>query len=116
MASADIFHEPTVRELTETMPSDLMLSILETYEVEATSDLEKLRAALASDDGKTARERAHRIKSASLTFGAAGVAHLAAEAEDLARQGSHGDAAPLLDPIAVAIQRFVEALKARLTS
>ncbi len=114
MTSSDIFHEPTIRELTETMPADLMLSILETYQVEATSDLAKLRDALAADDGKAARERSHRIKSASLTFGAAGVARLAAEAEDLSRQGHHAASAPLLDPMAAAIQAFVDALTARL--
>jgi CheY-like chemotaxis protein len=76
------------------------------YLAEATTDLDRLRAAVAAGDPAAVVALAHRLKGSSTIFGAAEVAAVLERLEALVAPGRLGDAGPLLDEAVGALARF----------
>ena len=79
---------------------------------DAPQQVETARQALAEGDAETLRRAAHSLKSNSANFGAQVLSQMCKELEELAKTGSLGGAAELLDQVATEYERAKAALRA----
>ena len=88
--------------------------LVELYFADVVSQLGLLREALAAGDGDGVAASAHRIKGASLSIGAAGIAGIASELELAGKSGELAGAAQLISTIDSALDPTRTALSAEL--
>ena len=93
---------PSAAALDDRPPPELVARFL----AEATTELDRLRAAVAASDPAAVSALAHRLKGSSTVFGAAEVAAVLERLEALVPPGRLGDAGPLLDEAGAALARF----------
>ena len=76
--------------------------------------MEHLRSALAQQDARRVRDRAHYLRGSSLVLGATVVARCCLALEEMGRNSELRDAAPLLDQISGALEAVQTELAHRL--
>jgi HPt (histidine-containing phosphotransfer) domain-containing protein len=99
--------EDTLRELLGAMGEDMLAMLVSTYVDEVAKDLEATERALSAGNAEALRAHAHRIKSGSLSLGAAGVAAIAGRMETSGKGGDVETAKPWMDPLREAVRAFV---------
>jgi HPt (histidine-containing phosphotransfer) domain-containing protein len=107
-----VLDEETLRELLGAMGDDVLSMLVSTYADEVAKDLDATAGALSAGNADGLRAHAHRIKSGSLSLGAAGVAAIAGRMETFGKAGDTGSAAPWLDPLREAVRGFIPAVEA----
>jgi HPt (histidine-containing phosphotransfer) domain-containing protein len=85
----------------------LLPQLLRTYREHATTQIEDLRAAAASEDAEAIRKIAHALKSSSYSIGANGIGELCGKLETNARNQQLGDNPTLFGDL---VQRFTALL------
>jgi HPt (histidine-containing phosphotransfer) domain-containing protein len=106
-----VLDEETLRELLVAMGDDMLAMLVFTYVDEVAKDLEATSGALQTGNADALRAHAHRIKSGSLSLGAAGVAVIAGRMETFGKSGDVAAAAPWMDPLREAVHAFVPAVE-----
>jgi CheY-like chemotaxis protein len=86
--------------------SKFVEKILQTFNVEAKSDLGAIEQALAQQDAGQLAGCAHRLKGAAATIGAEAMRQEAALLEALGREGRLGDAPARVKKLAVEYERY----------
>lgn len=98
---SEVCIDPTVfSELKESLGTDFVGELVETFLEEAPGLIEQLRLALETGDVETFRRAAHSVKTNAATFGALPLNALAKELEFMAREnrlGEVGDRIRLLE-------------------
>jgi HPt (histidine-containing phosphotransfer) domain-containing protein len=107
-----VLDEDTLRELLGAMGDDMLSVLVSTYVDEVAKDLEATSSALQTGNADLLRAHAHRIKSGSLSLGAAGVATIAGRMETCGKGGDIAGAVPWMDPLREAVRGFVPAVEA----
>jgi HPt (histidine-containing phosphotransfer) domain-containing protein len=90
----------------------LLADLTDRFEADARQQLEVLRGAVAQADAHALERTAHRLKGASRTLGALGVAELCQQLELLGRAGSTQPAPALIDALEPALAQALAALRA----
>lgn len=67
--------------------SEMVRKVVELYRTSAANLVSELKAALEANDAETVRQRAHALKSSSLTVGACALVTLAQTLEEMGRSG-----------------------------
>jgi len=86
--------------------SEFVETILQTFNVEAKSDLGAIEQALSKHDAKELADCAHRLKGAAATIGAEAMRQEAALLEAMGRDGRLGDAPVRVKKLAVEYERY----------
>lgn len=90
---------------------DLVAELIDLFTSTTAETLARLRAAVARGDAVEARRHAHSIKGSAQTMGAASLAALAREAEELAGAQRMEDVLPLADRMGAALGPTVARLR-----
>ena len=93
---------------------DELSDLCRDYLAEARRTVEHLRSALAQQDARRVRDRAHYLRGSSLVLGATVVARCCSALEERGRNSELRDAAPLLDQISAALEAVQTELAHRL--
>ena len=110
--ASQLLHEPVVAEL-EALDGELFASLLSLYFDEAEEHMSVLRDAATKGDELAVARRAHQLKGASATMGAALVTQIASELETAAKSGDLSFANALVDRLRSALAQTAVAYRTR---
>jgi len=105
--------EPSAFRDLSSMPKQVLVSLVETFEGEALERSAKLKAAARSADVETLRKEAHALKGAAFVVAAKALSELCQELERQATTGSVSDPVPAVDRIEVALEETLRQLRPR---
>jgi len=110
--ASQLLHEAVVAEL-EALDGELFASLLSLYFDEAEEHMSVLRDAATKGDDLAVARRAHQLKGASATMGAALVTQIASELETAAKSGDLSCANALMDRLRSALAQTAAAYRTR---
>jgi HPt (histidine-containing phosphotransfer) domain-containing protein len=87
MASIDQSVLDGIKEMAGDTDNEFLITLIQLYVNSAPEKLQKMKAALARKDGKTASFEAHSLKSSSASLGAMAVSKIAGEIEKETKGG-----------------------------
>jgi CheY-like chemotaxis protein len=106
-----------LQELVENVPTpEFMPTLLQRFSADAAKVITDMRAALGANDHQALRNLAHALKGNALNVGAAALAGLCSELQQLPRVGFVASAAHFVDEIERLTRESEGALKAALTA
>ena len=114
MDSQVIIDPAVYRELKDQVGADFLMELIDTYNLETSELIEKLRQALAVKDTASFGRLAHSIKSSSASLGALVFSQQARELEILGKANDLSDAGPKLERMAAGflqVKRCLEELR-----
>ena len=106
-----VIDRPTFDALKESMGSDFILELVQTYFEETPQLLEKLQLAFTANDCNAFRQAAHSIKSTSNSFGALEFGAQAKELEMLGREARLEGASQKVESLIKGFQDVQKALE-----
>ncbi len=111
MKEQAIIDMPTYNRLKETMGTDFILELVDTYIVETNTLIEQLGQALAHSEAATFGRYAHSIKSSSASLGALVFSSQARELEIMGKANDLTGASEKLDQLGVDFLRLKQRLE-----
>ena len=114
MASSNLLNLNEIRQLTAEMgdsASEIMLDLVELLEHDATRSISEMQTALEQGDSKRLKQAAHRLKGSSASLGAALLASLCQELENVGMSGDIASAASMVEQVEQVAAELLKVLR-----